>query len=128
MIKDFGKFLMRGNVADLSVAVVMGAAFGAVVTALVKNLLTPLIAAIFGQHDFSKIAFTINSSTFGIGDFINAAVNFFLVGFALYFFIVVPMNRIAPKPEDPKMKVCPECISDIPDAAKRCKFCTAQVT
>ena len=127
MIKDFANFLMRGNVVDLAVAVVMGAAFGAVVTALVKNLITPLIAAIFGQHDFSAIAFTINNSKFGIGDLINALLNFLLVGTAVYFFVVAPMSRLYPKPPDPKMKECPECISDIPEAAKRCKYCTAQV-
>ena len=127
MIKDFANFLMRGNVVDLAVAVVMGAAFGAVVTALVKNLITPLIAAIFGQHDVSAWFFTLNGSKFGIGDFINAVVNFLLVGTAVYFFVVAPMSRLYPKPADPKMKACPECISDIPEAAKRCKYCTAQV-
>ena len=132
MIKGFGKFLMRGNVVDLAVAVVIGAAFGAVVTALVKDLITPLIAAIFGKPDFSNLAFHINRSTFTYGDFINAVVNFILVAFAIYFFVVTPMNsittRFGPKAEDPpKLKECPECLSEIPDAARRCKFCTAEL-
>jgi large conductance mechanosensitive channel len=123
---------MRGNVVDLAVAVVIGAAFGAVVTALVKDLITPLIAAIFGKPDFSKLAFEINSSSFTYGDFINALLNFVFVSAAIYFFVVTPMNsittRFAPKPEEPpKLKECPECLSEIPDAARRCKFCTAAV-
>jgi large conductance mechanosensitive channel len=129
MLKGFGQFLMRGNVVDLAVAVVIGGAFGAIVTALVKDLITPLIAAIFGKPDFATLAFAINNSRFGIGDFINALVNFLLVAAAIYFFIVVPMNQITtrfgPKTDEPpKLKECPECLSDIPDAARRCKFCT----
>jgi large conductance mechanosensitive channel len=132
MLKGFGQFLMRGNVVDLAVAVVIGAAFGAIVTALVKDLITPLVAAIFGKPDFAAIAFTINNSRFGVGDFINAAVNFLLIAAAIYFFVVVPMNhittRFGPKTDEPpKLKECPECLSEIPDAARRCKFCTAQV-
>jgi large conductance mechanosensitive channel len=132
MIKGFGQFLMRGNVVDLAVAVVIGAAFGAIVTALVKDLITPLIAAIFGKPDFAAIAFTVNGSHFGVGDFINAAVNFVLVAAAIYFFVVIPMGhittRFGPKAEEPlKLKECPECLSEIPDAARRCKFCTAQL-
>jgi len=129
MLKGFGQFLMRGNVVDLAVAVVIGGAFGAIVTALVKDLITPLIAAIFGKPDFSAIAFEVNNSQFLIGNFINAVVAFVLVAAAIYFFVVVPMNSITTrftKPEEaPKLKECPECLSDIPDAAHRCKFCTA---
>ena len=129
MLKGFGTFIMRGNVVDLAVAVVIGAAFGAVVTALVKDLITPLIAAIFGKPDFSALTFTLNNSKFGIGDFINAVIAFLLVALAIYFFIIVPMNALTRrfrKPEDtPALKECPECLSDIPAAAKRCKFCTA---
>lgn len=131
MLKGFGQFLMRGNVIDLAVAVVIGGAFGAIVTALVKDLITPLIAAIVGKPDFSAIAFTINNSKFAIGDFINAVVAFLLVAFAIYFFVVVPMNSVTArfkKPDAaPALKECPECLSDIPAAAKRCKFCTAAV-
>ena len=129
MFSGFGKFLMRGNVVDLAVAVVIGAAFGAVVTSLVKDLLTPFIAAIVGKPDFSSIAFTINNSRFGIGSFINALVSFVLISAAIYFFVVAPMNAIIArrKPVDPTDRMCPECISEIPIAATRCKFCTAVV-
>ena len=132
MLKGFGKFLLRGNVVDLAVAVVIGGAFGAIVTALVKDLITPLIAAIFGQPSFAGLTFTLNNSKFGIGEFINALVNFLLVAAAIYFFVVVPMNQITtrfgPKADEPpKLKECPECLSDIPDAARRCKFCCAQL-
>ncbi len=121
---------MRGNVIDLAVAVVIGGAFGAVVTALVKDLITPLIAAIFGQPDFATLAFALNNSTFKYGDFINAIVNFIFVAAAIYFFVVTPINaittRFGPKAEEPPaQKECPECLSEIPEAAKRCKFCTA---
>jgi large conductance mechanosensitive channel len=136
LLKGFGQFLMRGNVVDLAVAVVIGGAFGAIVTALVKDLITPLIAAIFGKPDFSAIAFTLNGSRFLIGDFINAVVAFVLVAAAIYFFVVVPMNeateRFGPKPAGapalPEVRDCPECLSEIPAAAHRCKFCTAQLS
>jgi large conductance mechanosensitive channel len=129
MLKGFGQFLMRGNVVDLAVAVVIGAAFGAIVTALVKDLITPLIAAIFGKPDFSALAFTINNSRFAVGDFINAVVSFVLVAAAIYFFVVTPMNHMTSrfkKPETvPSLRECPECLSEIPGGAVRCKFCTA---
>ncbi len=129
MLKGFGQFLLRGNVVDLAVAVVIGGAFGAIVTALVKDLITPLIAALFGKPDFSAISFEINSSKFLIGDFINAVVAFVLVAAAIYFFVVVPMTsittRLAKPVEAPKLKECPECLSQIDDAARRCKYCTA---
>jgi large conductance mechanosensitive channel len=130
-MKGFKQFMMRGNVVDLAVAVVMGAAFGAVVTALVKDLITPLIAATVGKPDFSGIKFTINSSQFSIGDFINALVSFLLIAVAVYFFIVLPMNTLmarlkrGEKPHDPTTKNCPECLSEVPIAARRCKFCTS---
>jgi large conductance mechanosensitive channel len=133
-MKGFKQFMMRGNVIDLAVAVVMGAAFGAVVTALVKDLITPLIAAIVGKPDFSGIKFTVNSSQFGIGDFINALVSFLLISAAVYFFIVLPMNTLmarlkrGEKPPDPTTKNCPECLSEVPIAARRCKFCTSPLT
>jgi len=131
MLKGFGQFLMRGNVVDLAVAVVIGGAFGAIVTALVKDLITPLIAAIVGKPDFSAIAFTINSSRFAVGDFVNAVVAFILVACAIYFFVVAPINAMTTRfgkiEEAPKLRECPECLSDIPAAARRCKFCTAAV-
>jgi large conductance mechanosensitive channel len=130
-MKGFKQFLLRGNVLDLAVAVLMGAAFGAVVTALVKDLITPLIAAIVGKPDFSAIAFTVNNSKFLVGDFINAVVSFLLVAAAVYFFVVVPVNRILARmrrgeaPPDPTTKKCPECLSEVPIAARKCAFCTS---
>lgn len=130
MIKGFKEFLLRGNVVDLAVAVVIGGAFGAVVAALVKDLLTPLIAAIVGQPDFSAIVFTVNGSQFLIGDFINALLSFVLVAAAIYFFVVTPMNMMVERrrrgqaPADPTTKKCPECLSEVPVAARRCAFCT----
>jgi large conductance mechanosensitive channel len=130
MLKGFKDFLMRGNVVDLAVAVVIGGAFGAVVAALVKDLLTPLIAAIVGKPDFSAITLTVNGSQFFVGDFINALVSFVLVAAAVYFFVVTPMNMLAEKrkrgevPADPTTKKCKECLSDVPIGARRCAFCT----
>jgi large conductance mechanosensitive channel len=130
-MKGFKQFLMRGNVVDLAVAVVIGGAFGVVVTALVKDLLTPLIAAIVGKPDFSAITLTLNGSTFLIGDFINAIVAFMLVAAAIYFFVVVPMNAVTARmrrgdaPPDPTTKTCAECLSVIPIGARRCAFCTS---
>ena len=132
-MKGFKQFIMRGNVLDLAVAVVMGAAFGAVVTALVKDLITPLIAAVVGKPDFSAIQFQINGSKFLLGEFINAIVSFLLIGAAVYFFVVLPMNALIARmrrgeaPPDPTTKKCPECLSTIPIAAKRCAFCTSPV-
>ena len=132
MIKGFGKFLMRGNVVDLAVAVVMGAAFGAVVTAFVKDLVTPLIAAIVGKPDFSALIFTVNGSKFALGDFINALVAFILAAAAIYFFVIAPLNAVTARFTKPAEEVasreCPECLSVIPAAAARCRFCTATVT
>jgi large conductance mechanosensitive channel len=133
-MKGFKQFLMRGNVVDLAVAVVMGAAFGAVVTALVKDLITPIIAAIVGRPDFSGIVFSINGSKFPIGDFINALVSFLLISAAVYFFVVLPINTIMERvrkgqaPPDPTTKTCPECLSTIPIAARRCAFCTSVIS
>ena len=133
-MKGFKQFIMRGNVLDLAVAVVMGAAFGAVVTALVKDLITPLIAAIVGKPDFSAIQFEVNASKFLIGDFINALVSFLLIGAAVYFFVVLPMNALIARlrrgetPPDPTTRECPECLSTIPIAARRCAFCTTPLT
>jgi len=133
VLKGFKEFLFRGNVVDLAVAVVIGAAFGAVVTALVKDLLTPLIAAIFGKPDFSALTFEVNNSKFLYGDFLNAVVSFLMIAAAIYFFVVVPMNAITRRlrtggaPPAPDTRPCPECLSTIPTAAKRCAHCTAVV-
>ena len=131
MLKGFKDFLLRGNVVDLAVAVVIGAAFGAVVAAFVKDLLTPLIAAIIGKPDFGGLIFTVNNSKFQYGEFINAIVAFLLVATVVYFAIVVPMKavmeRMMPKeaPPAPTTKTCPECLSEIPIGARRCAHCTS---
>jgi len=131
MFKGFRQFIMRGNVIDLAVAVVIGGAFGAVVTALVKDLLTPLIAAVAGKPDFSAVAFTVNGSRFLVGDFINAVVSFLLISAAIYYAVVVPVNALTARsrrgetPPDPTTKKCPECLSDVAIAARRCAFCTS---
>ena len=132
MLKGFRDFLLRGNVVDLAVAVVIGSAFGAIVSALVKDLITPLIGAIGGQPDFSNIVFTINKSDFLVGDFLNALISFLIIASVIYFLVVLPMNGIVKKLKsgekfDPMEKTCPECLSLIPLKAKRCKFCTAEV-
>jgi len=133
MLKGFKEFILRGNVVDLAVAVVIGGAFGAIVTALVKDLITPLVAALVGKPDFSALIFTINGSKFLYGDFINAVVAFLLVAGAIYFFVVVPINSInlrlkKPAPaEAPTTRPCPECLSVIPLAARRCAHCTAVI-
>jgi large conductance mechanosensitive channel len=133
-MKGFKQFLLRGNVVDLAVGVVIGAAFGAVITAFVKDLLTPLIAALFGKPDFSALAFEVNGSKFLYGDFINAVIAFVLIAAAVYYLVVLPVNalvqrsRKAPAPADPTTRKCPECLSEIPIAARRCAFCTATTT
>jgi len=130
-MKGFKEFLLRGNVLDLAVAVVIGGAFGAVVTALVKDLLTPLIGAAVRAPDFSALKFEVNGSAFLIGDFLNAILSFLLIALAVYVFIVVPMNafiarqRRGAAPADPTSKKCPECLSDVPIAARRCSHCTS---
>ncbi len=126
----FRKFILRGNVVDLAVAVVIGAAFGAVVQALVKDLITPLIGAFGGVPDFSALAFTINNSRFLIGDFINAILSFIVLAAVVYYFVVVPVGRLldryGPTPAAPApTRECPECLSKIPAKARRCAFCTA---
>jgi large conductance mechanosensitive channel len=127
----FRQFIMRGNVIDLAVAVVIGGAFGTVVAALVKDLLTPLIAALVGAPDFSGMTLTLNGSRFLVGDFVNALVSFLLVAAAIYYVVVVPMNALAARrrrgeaPADPTTKKCPECLSEVAIAARRCAFCTS---
>jgi large conductance mechanosensitive channel len=133
MGKGFKQFLLRGNVVDLAVGVVVGVAFGSVVSALVKDLLTPLIAAIAGKPDFSTITFTVNGSQFLLGDFINSVVSFMLVAAAVYYFVVLPINALVSRarrepPADPTTRKCPECLSEIPIAAKRCAFCASALS
>lgn len=130
---EFKAFLLRGNVVDLAVGIVIGVAFGAVVTALVADFITPLIAAIFGQPDFSGLSFTINNSTFTYGHFINAVVSFVLIAAAIFYLVVTPMQALVARsrkepPADPTTKKCTECLSEIPLEAKRCAFCTSDVS
>jgi large conductance mechanosensitive channel len=133
MFKDFRAFLLRGNVVDLAVAVVIGAAFGSVVTAFVKDLVTPLIAAAGGKPDFSNLYFTINNSKFLFGDFLNALVAFLLIALVIFYFVIVPINALVARsrrepPPDPTTKKCGQCLSEIPLDATRCAFCTQPVT
>ena len=134
MLKEFRDFVLRGNVIDLAVAVVIGAAFGALVTATVEGLITPIIAAIGGQPDFAALDFTINDSKFLYGAWINALISFLIVAAVLFLLVVRPMNMLLSRmkrpdaPEPANMKKCPECLSDIPLAARRCAFCTSDVS
>ena len=129
-MNGFKAFLLRGNVVELAVAVVIGVAFGAVITAFVKDLVTPLVAALFGKPDFSNLTFTINNSKFLYGDFINAVLAFVIIGAVIYFFVVVPYQAMVARsrkeaPADPTTKKCTECLSEIPIDARRCAFCTS---
>jgi len=134
MLDGFKKFILRGNVVDMAVGVVIGAAFGAVVTELTKAFLTPLIALIVGKPDYSNLKFTVRTTTFPIGDFVNAVISFVLIAAAVYFFVVVPINWLVArmhrgdKPADPTTKQCPECLSEIPIGARRCSHCAQPVT
>jgi large conductance mechanosensitive channel len=130
---EFKAFIMRGNVIDLAIAVVLGAAFGAVVTAMVEGVFAPLIAAIFQQPDFSNIGFTLNDNRIQIGLVLNALIAFLIVAAVLFFFVVKPMNMLIertrrdPVPADPTTKKCPHCLLEIPLAATKCAFCTSDV-
>jgi large conductance mechanosensitive channel len=131
MLRDFRQFILRGNVVDLAVAVVIGAAFGAIVTSLVKDLITPLIAAIGGKPDLSSLYFTINGSKLMYGDFLNALISFLVLASVIFFLIIQPINKLTEysnrrkTPEDPSEKKCPHCLSEVPKAATRCAFCTS---
>lgn len=131
MLKDFRTFIARGNLVDLAVAVVLGVAFSAVVTSMVEDLITPLIAAIFGEPDFSGLKFTINGSEFRYGEFINALLAFVTVAAVVFFFVVKPMNalveRLKTEPADDSNRKCPECLSEIPKEAMRCAHCGVKV-
>jgi large conductance mechanosensitive channel len=131
-MRGFRAFLLRGNVVELATAVVIGVAFGVVITAFVKDLVTPLIAAIGGQPDFSSLSFTVNSSKFFYGDFLNALLAFILVAAVIYFLVIVPYTAMMARakkepPADPTTKKCPECLSEIPIDARRCAFCGEMV-
>ena len=131
-MKGFKEFIMRGNVIDLAVALVLGLAITEIISAIVENLINPLIAAIFGEPDFGTLSFTINGSRFAYGDFLNAALTFVIVAAVVFFLVVRPVNvlmarmRTEPDIETPT-RGCPECLSQIPVAARRCAFCTSEV-
>jgi large conductance mechanosensitive channel len=127
VLQDFKKFLMQGNLVTLAVAVVIGTVFAALVKALIADIITPIIALIFGQPDFGNLSFTINSSHFKYGDFINAIFTFVTTAAAVYFLVVRPYEAYQAHraEEDPDIKECPECTSDIPAKARRCPQCTA---
>ncbi|HZW94263.1 MAG TPA: large conductance mechanosensitive channel protein MscL [Candidatus Eremiobacteraceae bacterium] len=131
MLDGFKKFILRGNVVDMAVGVVIGAAFASVVGAFTKDLLTPLITALTGgTQQFATTTFHIRTAEFNVGDFVNAAISFVLVAAAVYFFVVLPVNALVArmhrgeKPPDPTTKKCPECLSEIPIEARRCSHCT----
>jgi large conductance mechanosensitive channel len=132
MLKEFRQFILRGNLVDLAAAVVVGTAFTAVVNALVKDIITPTIAAIGGEPDFGHLAFTIHGGRFAYGDFLNALLTFLIVASVMFFLVIKPVNalleRFRPEPKlDQPTRECPECLSDIPEAASRCAFCTSAV-
>jgi large conductance mechanosensitive channel len=129
-LQDLKTFLLRGNVIDLAIAVVIAGVFGAVVTSFVNDILMQIIAAIVGQPDFSTLSFDINGSPVFYGRFLNTIITFVIVGSAVFYFVVVPMNAMMARskkepPPDPSVKKCPECLSDIPAEARRCAFCAS---
>ncbi|HUE67353.1 MAG TPA: large conductance mechanosensitive channel protein MscL [Candidatus Acidoferrum sp.] len=130
MLRGFKAFLLRGNVVDLAIAVVIGVAFGAVINAFVKDLITPLIAALGGKPDFAGLFFTINKSRFLYGEFFNALIAFVIIAAVIYFLVVAPYTALIERsrkepPADPTTKKCTECLSEIPKDARRCAFCTS---
>ena len=132
MLREFRAFIVRGSLVDLAVAVVIGAAFSAVVTALVKDVITPLIAAVGGEPDFSRLTFAVNGSVFRYGDFLNAVISFLLVAAVVFFLVIKPVNGLLERlrtepPVEEETRDCPECLSQIPAAARRCAYCTAEV-
>jgi large conductance mechanosensitive channel len=133
MLKGFRDFILRGNVVDLAVAVILGAAFNAIVTSFVKDILTPLIAAVMGKPDFSAVVLNVHGTPVMIGNFLNAAISFLIVASVVYFGIVLPLNKLLARFKKPESEVplatktCPECLSEIPLAAKRCSHCAQPV-
>jgi large conductance mechanosensitive channel len=129
-MSGFRKFLLRGNLIDLAVAVVIGIAFNAVIQALIKDLITPLIAAVGGKPNFAALFFTVNSSRFLYGSFVNAALSFVIISAVIYYLVVAPAGRmiaISQRNKEATERECPECLSQIPAAARKCSFCTSEV-
>ena len=131
-MKDFKEFLLRGNLVDVAVGIVIGVAFAALVTAFVADLITPLLAAIGGKPNFDNLSFTINSSHFLYGAFINALISFLIIAAVIFFLVVKPVNALMARrrtetPVDVPTRECPECLSEIPETARRCAFCTSEV-
>jgi large conductance mechanosensitive channel len=132
LLTDFRQFILRGNLVDMAVGIVIGVAFAALVNALVADLITPIIAAIAGKHDFSSLSFTIHKSHFLYGSFINALIAFVSIAAAVFFFVVKPVNALMARrrtepPVDETVRQCPECLSEVPRAARRCAFCTSEL-
>lgn len=133
MLREFRKFILRGNVVDLAVGVVIGAAFNSVVQALVKDMITPILSAIGGSKHFENSSFTVHNSVFLYGDFINTLISFLIVAAAIFFFVVQPINKLTElairrkDTDEPSTKKCEFCLSEIPNEATRCKFCTSQL-
>jgi large conductance mechanosensitive channel len=132
-MRGFKAFLLRGNVVDLAIAFVIGVAFSAVIAAFVKDLVTPLIAALGGQPDFASLYFTVNKSKFMYGEFLNALIGFVIIAAVIYFFVVIPYGALLARsrkepPADPTTKKCTECLSEIPIGARRCAFCSSPQT
>jgi large conductance mechanosensitive channel len=133
MLKGFRDFILRGNVVDLAIAVVIGAAFTGIVNSLVSDLINPLLAALVKKPDFSYLVLNINGGHIKYGNFLNAVIQFVLVAAAVYFLVVLPVSRLLarlhpPAPAVPSTKTCPECLSEIPMAARRCAHCTQLLT
>ena len=131
-MKDFREFLLRGNLVDIAVGIVIGVAFAALVTAFVADIVTPLIAAIGGKPDFNELSFTINKSHFLYGAFINALISFLIIAAVIFFLVVKPVNALMSRrrtepPIDVPTRECPECLSEVPQAARRCAFCTSDL-
>ena len=133
MLSGFKKFILRGNVIDMGVGVVIGASFNSIVSGLVKDIVTPIIGAFGKQPDFSTLYFTINGSKFMYGDFINQVISFLIIAAVIYFLVIVPVNALINRTKksavtaDPTTKKCPECLSEIPIAATKCAFCTSKL-
>ena len=130
MLKGFRDFILRGNVIDLAVAVIIGGAFSSITKSLVDDIITPLIAAVVGKPDFSALVFNLGTTPIKYGSFLTACINFLIIAFVIYFFLVLPVQKLLARvkgPEAASVKTCPECVSEIPLSAHRCKFCSQPV-